>query len=83
MKDELYWIADYEHLGFTDFNKEIAVPRKLEKFPEGAVGIRVDSNFWLVALLEYEPYASMPLQDIVKQLWPEVENPSFKEDVYV
>lgn len=53
-----------------DFNRELVEPGEHEGFPDGAVGIRADGDFWTVAAL---PYAlkDVPLTEIVKQLWPQ------------
>lgn len=52
-----------------DFNREIIAPGS-EYFPDGAVGIRVDDDFWSVAALPYS-YLDTPLEEIVKNFWPE------------
>jgi hypothetical protein len=62
-----------------DFNKEIAEPGEIEALPSGAVGVRVDDNFWCVALLPYR-FGRLDISTIVKILWPEIRNPILKTD---
>lgn len=59
-----------EGLPGLDFNREIIAAGESEDFPAGAVGIRVDDDFWAVAALPLE-YAEAPLREIVAALWPE------------
>lgn len=54
---------------FDDFSKEIVEPGTNETFPNGAVGIRVDDDFWAVAALPYE-YKDTPIEEIVAEYWP-------------
>ena len=63
-----YWVT-VKDLSAWDFCREIAEPDTNEKFPLGAVGLRVDSDFWLVGVLPYE-YKSWDLKDLLKDLWP-------------
>ena len=66
-----YWAADEgEKLPGYDFNREIIAPGANETFPDGAVGIRVDDDFWAVAALPLS-FRSMPLPEVVSALWPE------------
>lgn len=53
-----------------DFNREIIEPGENETFPKGAVGIRVDDDFWPVAALPLA-YRDTPLEEIVRELWPQ------------
>lgn len=63
-----------------DFNREIVEPGTHEHFPEGAIGIRADGDFWTVAALPYS-YLDTPLRDIVAQLWPQyLEQATFEPD---
>lgn len=63
-----------------DFNREIVEPGTNERFPEGAIGIRVDGDFWTVAVLPYS-YKDTPLRDIVAELWPQyLEQATFEPD---
>jgi hypothetical protein len=53
-----------------DFNREIVPPETNKTFPDGAIGIRTDGDFWAVAALPYK-YLDVPLAEIVKALWPQ------------
>ena len=65
-----YWaVAEDEKLPGHDFCREIVEPGTNETFPDGAVGIRVDDDFWAVAALPYE-FKNQGLREIVKELWP-------------
>jgi hypothetical protein len=70
-----YWfhtdIDDSPLSTFNDFNKEIIEAGVSKKLPNGAVGIRVDSDFWAVAFLPLE-FKSKTVQEIVLELWPEL-----------
>lgn len=71
------------YTGFSvgrDFNREIVEPGTNETFPDGAVGIRVDDDFWTVGALPLKDYRTMPLPQIVSIFWPEVTDPIFKPD---
>jgi len=63
-----YWVG--ENPSFNDYNREIIEPGMIDVFPEGAIGIRVDDDFWAVAALPLS-YIDTPLEDIVEALWPE------------
>lgn len=52
-----------------DFNREIVTPGTNDTFPDGALGIRVDDDFWAVAALPLS-WKDQPLADIVASLWP-------------
>jgi len=64
------YFAHTEGLPGIDFSREILKPGECEDFPDGALGIRVDDDFWSVAALPLK-YADVPLADIVKNLWPQ------------
>jgi hypothetical protein len=64
-----YWFAQDELPGL-DFNRQISEPATHDKFPDGAVAIFVDDNFWCVAALPYEQYRDVSVEDIVAELWP-------------
>jgi hypothetical protein len=69
-----------KELAGIDFNREIVEPGVLEKFPDGALGIRVDQDFWIAAVLPLK-YKEFALKDIVAILWPEyVEDATFCPD---
>lgn len=64
---------------FNDFNREIVKPNTNVHFPDGAVGIRVDDDFWIVAILPYK-YAELSIQELVAIIWPAVTDPYFNPD---
>lgn len=64
-----YWVAR-DGLPGTDFNREILQPGENELFPDGALAIRADDDFWAVAALPLK-YRETPLPEIVQALWPE------------
>lgn len=63
-----YW-AVADELPDDDFSKEIVEPGTNDTFPDGAVGIRVDDDFWAVAALPLS-FRNVPLEEIVKRFWP-------------
>lgn len=65
-----YWVAR-DGLPGLDFNREIVEPGRYDAFPDGAVGIYVDDDFWSVAALPLERYRDVPIQEIVAEVWPE------------
>ena len=65
--------------GSNDFNKEILVPGISKKFPEGATKIRVDDDFWAVAVFPYK-FKNLSVREIVAVLWPNAK-PIFNADV--
>ncbi len=69
--DDPYWAVPSHRLPFHDFNKEIVLPGTNDSFPDGAIGIRVDDNFFEVAALPYT-YLSLSVKEIVSMLWPEI-----------
>lgn len=74
IRDEIrepYFIED--KLAGLDFNREIVEPGVLDGFPEGALGIRVDDDFWTAAVLPLS-YRDVPLKEIVEELWPEYKD---------
>ena len=77
--DGLWWVEDdpLTH----DFNREIVAPGIVDKFPDGAVAVRVDDDFFIVAVLPYE-FVGLGIERIVPVLWPEVPNPVFKADTF-
>ena len=60
-------------LNFNDFTKEVIEPGNNPAFPDGAVGLRVDDDFWIAAALPYE-YRTRPTEEIVREFWPELGN---------
>lgn len=81
MINKPYWVTPTEELPFEecDFNREIIEPETNEHFPEGAVGIRVDDNFWAVAALPLS-YREKTIEQIVTEFWPDAKNPTYKPD---
>jgi hypothetical protein len=81
---------DPNGLAGTDFNREIIEPGNREKYPDGALLIRVDDNFWVAAALPLETYRDKPLKEIVEELWPQYveiatytpDDGSIERDVY-
>lgn len=55
---------------FRDFNREICNPGEHEDWPDGAIGVRVDDDFWSVAALPFAEYHDKTIQEIVAKLWP-------------
>lgn len=53
-----------------DFNREFCPPGAAARFPEGALGIRADDDFWAVALLPWR-FSALSIQDLVAVLWPQ------------
>lgn len=91
-KDEIFkygdwWFTPEGHLPSHDFNKDVVKPGDTEyldeegniAWPDGATTIRMDSDFWLCAVLPYE-YRDLTIQELVAILWPTVENPRFNPD---
>lgn len=64
-----YWHVPDGHPG-ADYCREVIQPGVDPCLPDGAVGIRVDDDFWLVAVLPLEPYADESIQSIVADVWP-------------
>ena len=63
-----------------DFNRDLIPPNTSTERPEGIVGIRVDEDFFLVAILPWK-YHELNIQEIVQVLWPRLYNKSiFRPD---
>ena len=82
ISDDLYYVDPYDPAksavcSFWDFTREVIKPNT--EFPDGAIGIRVDDDFWAVAVLPYQ-FKDISLKTIVRVFWPEVERPSFHPD---
>lgn len=63
------FFAAADGLPGLDFNRELIEPGTNDAYPEGAVGIRVDDDFWAVAALPLA-YRDTPLPELVATLWP-------------
>ena len=75
-----HWVLPLDELSSWDFNREIVNPGTNETFPLGAIGVRVDYDFWAVAALPYEEYINKTIQEIVAEFWPDCPDPEFDED---
>jgi hypothetical protein len=64
-----YWIAK-DTLPGLDFNRHLVRPGESEHFPDGAMGVYVDDDFWAVAALPLDRYGDMPIEEIVAEIWP-------------
>jgi hypothetical protein len=73
-----YYALTTDIIGFDDFNRDIVEPN--EEILEGAVFVRNDDDFFVIACLPYETYKDKPIQDIVAEFWPDVEKPVFNPD---
>lgn len=73
------WYVVQTNLPAWDFNREIAAPGAMARYPDGALGIRCDDDFWEVAILPHE-YTGLSIQDLVAVLWPHIEEPEFNDD---
>lgn len=75
------YYVERDTLPGLDFNREIVEPGMNKTFPDGAVGVRVDSDFWAVAALPYGEYRDKPIKDIVAEFWPQyLDQASFGAD---
>lgn len=79
--DELYliegkWIIMISP-PWKDFTREIVEAN--EEYPEGAVSIRGDIDFYHVAILPYH-FKDIPVIDIVETLWPNLSDPVIYPD---
>ena len=75
-----YYALTTEIIGFDDFNRDIVEPNTNKEILEGAVLVRNDDDFFIIACLPYETYKDKPIQDIVAEFWPDVKNPVFRPD---
>lgn len=74
------YFASGDDIPGLDFNREIVQPGEHADFPDGALGIRVDCDFWSVAALPLS-FLNVPLSEIVADLWPAfIKEASFKAD---
>lgn len=70
-----------KELPWRDFNRELIPPGTDKDFPDGAVLINMDDDFWVAAILPWEPYHNLTAGEIVEELWPEIHaNSTFKPD---
>jgi len=73
---------------WNDFTRELIEPGHAvttearegdATYAEGALIIRGDTNFWMVAALPRK-FETIPLADIVKTIWPHIEQPKLYPD---
>jgi hypothetical protein len=72
---------------WIDFTRELIEPGyktdpkegEPEEYPEGAITIRGDIDFWIVAVLPRR-FEAIPMTDIVRLLWPDIEKPTIYPD---
>lgn len=65
-----YWTMD-DQLPGLDFNRQILEPGTKDLFPDGAVGIYVDGDFWCVAALPLAEFRHVGIREIVARFWPQ------------
>lgn len=79
---EPWWVA-LDGLPDHDFNREIHHPGEEDEeddaFPDGALRIMVDDDFWCVARLPYE-FRDLSIETLVGVLWPEIADAEFRPD---
>lgn len=73
-----WWFAP-EHLPGNDFNREIVEPGVNETYPEGALGVRVDDDFWTVAVFPLE-FRDLSIETLVPIVWPKITDAEFRPD---
>jgi hypothetical protein len=61
-----------------DFNREIVRPGKDKDYPEGALLIRADWDFWVVATLPLA-FESLDCRSIVETLWPRLDATTYPD----
>ena len=66
-----YWVEPLRHHPCHDYTKEVVKPGVNETFPEGGVGLRVDGDFWIVAVIPYV-YRFETTEQLVNQLWEDL-----------
>lgn len=78
-----YWHDPFTEewgIPFDDFNREVIEPGELPDLPDGAVGIRMDDDFWTCAVLPLT-YRDKTVSEICMELWPEHHHKmTFKPD---
>ena len=75
-----YYALTTEIIGFDDFNRDIVEPNTNKEILEGAVLVRNDDDFFIIACLPYETYKDKSIEDIVAEFWSDVEKPVFNPD---
>lgn len=81
MSNEYWFCKEEDSLlqSFHDFNREIIEPGVNDNFTEGAVGIRVDDDFWVAAILPYE-MRKFSIEELVAAIWPDITDARFNPD---
>ena len=77
-----YWAygkTDYPFPGH-DFCREIVEPGTNKTYPQGAVGVRVDGDFWEVAALPLDEFRDTSIEEIVGLFWPDITDARFEPD---
>lgn len=73
------WFIDYT-CPYTDYCREIVEPGNINKsYPNGAVGIRVDDDFWAIAAIPYK-FKELTCEEICIVLFPNTKNPVYLAD---
>ena len=75
-----YYALTTDIIGFDDFNRDVIEPNTNKEILEGAILVRNDDDFFIIACLPYEKYKNKPIQDIVAEFWSDVEKPVFNPD---
>lgn len=75
------WCFHGDDIPSLDFNREICKPGQSSMWPDGVIGLRVDSDFWVVGIIPYK-FLNVPLQEVIAACWPKlVKDASFEKDV--
>ena len=75
-----YYALTTDVLGFDDFNRDVTEPNTNKENLEGAILVRNDDDFFIIACLPYEKYKNKPIKDIVAEFWSDVKKPVFNPD---
>lgn len=77
---EPYWVGKKGvDLPSFDFNREIVKPSTNSEYPDGAVRILADWDFFTVAILPYR-FRGLYIEEIAAALWPEIDTPCCQPD---
>lgn len=71
-------ILPEDELASHDFNREIVPPGQAPGYPEGAVLIRCDWDFWIVATLP-PAFVALDCRSIVETLWPRIDATTYPD----
>ena len=75
-----YYAFMTDNIGFDDFNRDVIEPNTNKENLEGAILIRNDDDFFVIACLPYDTYKDKTIQEIVAEFWPDVKDPVFNPD---